>query len=57
MGYEDDLLPVALGVIRATEAPVYDVEFEKMIEEVQQEKPNLTFTDYVMQSSHIWEIK
>ncbi len=57
MGYEDDLLPVALGVIRATEAPVYDVEFEKMIEEVQQEKPNLTFTDFVMQSSHIWEIK
>ena len=56
MGYDNDL-PVALGVIRAVEAPTYDDACENMIEEVRGKNSHLNFTDFVMQSSHIWEIK
>ena len=57
MGYDNDDLPVALGVIRSFEAPVYDEEYDKLIKEVQKEKPGLSFSEFVLKSSHVWEIK
>lgn len=56
MGYENDL-PVALGVIRSVDAPTFEAEIEKQIAEVQQKKPNQTFTDFLMHSSNVWEVK
>lgn len=49
-------LPVALGVIRDVEAPVYDEEVEKQIEEVKTKKPARSLKDFLM-SGDIWEIK
>ena len=48
--------PVALGVIRAVSAPVYDEEVEKQIEEVKAKNPARNFHDLMMQQD-IWEIK
>lgn len=56
MGYENDL-PVALGVIRSVDAPTFEAEIEKQIAEVQQKKPNQTFTDFLLHSSNVWEVK
>lgn len=49
-------LPVALGVIRDVEAPVYDVEVEKQIAEVQTVKPVRKLHDFLM-SGEVWEVK
>jgi len=56
MGYENDL-PVALGVIRSVGAPTFEAEIEKQIAEVQQKKPKQTFTDFLLHSSNVWEVK
>ncbi|HOM62450.1 MAG TPA: 2-oxoacid:ferredoxin oxidoreductase subunit beta [Dysgonamonadaceae bacterium] len=56
MGYENDL-PVALGVIRSVDAPTFEAEIEKQIAEVQQKKPKQTFTDFLLHSSNVWEVK
>lgn len=49
-------LPVAMGVIRDVEAPVYDVEVEKQIAEVQAKKPIRKLQDFLM-SGEVWEVK
>lgn len=56
MGYENDL-PVALGVIRDVQAPTFEDEYEKQIEEVQKKMPKKTFTDFLMGSDNVWELK
>ena len=56
MGYENDL-PVALGVIRDVEAPTFENEYEKQIEEVQKKMPVKSFTDFLMSSKNMWELK
>jgi len=52
-----DGLPVALGVIRNVDAPTYEREYEKQIEEVQQKTPRKSFTEFLLSSSNIWEVK
>lgn len=47
-------LPVALGVIRDVDAPVYDEEIEKQIEEVKAKKPARTLREFLM-SGDIWK--
>ena len=49
-------LPVALGVIRDVEAPVYDEEVEKQIAEVQAKIPHRKLTDLLM-AGEVWEVK
>ena len=49
-------LPVAMGVIRAVEAPVYDQEVEKQIADVQAKKKERTLRDYLL-SCETWEVK
>lgn len=49
-------LPVALGVIRDVEAPVYDQEIERQIQTVQAQKPARTLREFLM-SCDTWEIK
>ena len=49
-------LPVALGIIRDVEAPIYDEEVEKQIEEVQTKKQERTLREFLM-SGDIWEVK
>ena len=49
-------LPVALGVIRDVEAPVYDQEVEKQIADVQSKRPARTLKEFLM-SGDIWEVK
>ena len=49
-------LPVALGIIREVEAPVYNEEVEKQIEEVQAKKPARNLKDFLMQGD-VWEVK
>jgi 2-oxoglutarate ferredoxin oxidoreductase subunit beta len=49
-------LPVALGIIRDVEAPVYDEEVEKQILEVKSKKPARNLHDFLM-SGNTWEIK
>lgn len=49
-------MPIALGVIRDVEAPVYDVSVEEQIAEVQAKKPNRTLHDFLM-SGEVWEVK
>ena len=51
-----DELPVALGVIRDVEAPVYDESVQQQIEEVKAQKPARTLQEMLM-SGEIWEIK
>jgi len=48
--------PIALGVIRAVAAPVYDEEVEKQIEDVKAKNPARNFHDLMMQQD-VWEIK
>ncbi len=57
MGSEDDALPVALGVIRDVEAPTYDKEYKKQIEEVQAKTPKRSFEEFLISSGNIWEVK
>ena len=49
-------MPVALGVIRAVEAPVYSEELYKQMEAVQTKKPNLKLNDILM-SGEVWQVK
>ncbi|MCC8094849.1 MAG: 2-oxoacid:ferredoxin oxidoreductase subunit beta [Tannerellaceae bacterium] len=49
-------MPVALGIIRQVEAPVYDQAVEEQIVEVQATNPVRTLNDYLM-SGDIWEVK
>ncbi len=49
-------LPLALGVIRSVEAPVYDQEVKKQIEEVQAKYPARTLRDFLL-SGETWEVK
>ncbi len=56
MGYDNDL-PVALGVIRNVEAPTYENEYKKQIEEVQEKMPVKSFTEFLMSSKNVWELK
>lgn len=47
--------PVALGVIRDVTAPVYDVEMEAQIKEVQS-KRKITCVDELLSSGNTWEV-
>ncbi len=49
-------LPLALGVIRSVEAPVYDQEVKKQIEEVQAKKPERNLREFLL-SGETWEVK
>ena len=48
--------PVAMGVIRSVEAPVYDQEMKKQIETVQQ-KRKITSVDQLLQSGNTWTVE
>lgn len=50
-------LPVALGVIRSVDAPSYETEYAKQIEEVQRKTPKKSFTEFLLSSSNVWEVK
>ena len=56
MGYTDDSMPIALGVIRDVEAPCYDRAVEAQIEEIQQKNPIRKLHDLLIQGD-VWEIK
>lgn len=56
MDIADDL-PVALGVIRSVEAPSYEKDYEQQIAEVQQKSPKKSFTDFLLSSPNVWEVK
>lgn len=56
MGYDNDL-PVALGVIRSVDSPSYETELENQVAEVQRKAGKKSFTDFLMSSSNIWEMK
>ena len=56
MSYDNDL-PVALAVIRSVDSPSYDSDYEEQIAEVQRKTGKQSFTDFLMSSAHIWEIK
>lgn len=49
-------MPVALGVIRCVDAPVYDQAVEEQIKEVQAKNPNRTLREFLM-SGEVWEVK
>ncbi|MDR1436738.1 MAG: 2-oxoacid:ferredoxin oxidoreductase subunit beta [Candidatus Symbiothrix sp.] len=49
-------LPVALGIIRDVEAPVYDEEMEKQIENVKTKKPARSLRELLI-SGDTWEVK
>ncbi|MFA7389031.1 MAG: 2-oxoacid:ferredoxin oxidoreductase subunit beta, partial [Proteiniphilum sp.] len=56
MDIADDL-PVALGVIRSVDTPSYDSDYERQIAEVQQRTPKKSFTEFLLSSSNVWEVK
>ncbi|HCC85068.1 MAG TPA: 2-oxoacid:ferredoxin oxidoreductase subunit beta, partial [Porphyromonadaceae bacterium] len=56
MDIADDL-PVALGVIRSAEAPSYEKDYEQQIAEVQQKRPKKSFTEFLLSSPNVWEVK
>jgi 2-oxoglutarate ferredoxin oxidoreductase subunit beta len=49
-------LPVAMGIIRDVEAPVYDESVHQQIEAVKAKKPERTLSEMLM-SGETWEIK
>lgn len=49
-------LPVAMGVVRDVEAPVYDQSVHQQMEEVKAHKPARTLQEMLL-STEIWEIK
>jgi len=49
-------LPVALGVIRAVDSPVYDQEMEAQIKEIQSSS-KIKCMDDLLNSGHIWEVE
>ena len=50
-------LPIALGVIRDYEAPVYDQEVERQTREVQKAHGFTSLRDLVLKTKETWEIK
>lgn len=48
-------MPVAFGVIRAVPAPVYDIEMEAQIKEVQKTR-KITCVDELLNSGNTWEV-
>ena len=48
--------PLALGVIRSVDAPVYDLEVEKQIESVRTRKKERSLREFLL-SGETWEIK
>lgn len=52
-----DGLPVALGVIRSVDAPTYESDYAGQIAEVQQQTPRKSFTEFLLSSSNVWEVK
>ena len=53
----EDGMPVALGVIRQVEAPTYDGETARQVKEVQQQMPRKSFTEFLLNSPNVWEVK
>lgn len=49
-------LPIALGVVRDVDAPVYDQGVEHQIRDVQAEDPTRTLREYLM-AKDTWEVK
>ncbi|MDD2437023.1 MAG: 2-oxoacid:ferredoxin oxidoreductase subunit beta [Massilibacteroides sp.] len=49
-------LPIALGVIRDAEAPVYDQCVEQQIKDVQSKNPTRKLHDFLMKGE-VWEVK
>ncbi len=49
-------LPLAVGVIRAAEAPVYDEEVKEQVESVRCKNPGKTLRDLLL-SEETWEVK
>jgi 2-oxoglutarate ferredoxin oxidoreductase subunit beta len=49
-------LPLAIGVIRDVEAPVYDQEVEKQVAEVQGKKGFTCLRDMLL-AGETWEVK
>jgi 2-oxoglutarate ferredoxin oxidoreductase subunit beta len=47
--------PVAFGVIRSVQAPVYDIEMENQIEQVQKSR-KITSVDELLSSGNTWEV-
>jgi 2-oxoglutarate ferredoxin oxidoreductase subunit beta len=54
MGLPD--MPVAMGVIRKVEAPVYDLEMEAQIKKIQKTR-KITSADELLRSGNTWEVK
>lgn len=50
-------LPVALGVIRNVDEPSYENDYEKQIAEVQKKMPKKTFTEFLLNTPNVWEVK
>ena len=48
--------PIALGVIRDVNAPVYEQELEKQMEQEKQKRPGMTLTEY-LKSKNSWEVR
>lgn len=53
----EDGLPVALGVIRSVAAPSYETEYVNQLAEVQRKRPRKPFTEFLLGSSNVWEVK
>lgn len=49
-------MPLALGVIRNVDAPVYDQEVENQIKTIQAKNPVRTLREYLM-NKDVWEVK
>ncbi len=49
--------PVALGVIRDVEAPTYEMEVAKQIEEIEAKRPNIHCLNDFFKTLESWEIK
>lgn len=49
-------LPIALGVIRDVNAPVYEQDLERQMETEKAKRPNLSLTEY-LKSKNSWEVK
>ena len=56
MGYTDESMPIALGVIRDVEAPCYDRAVEAQIEEIRQKNPIRKLHELLLKGD-VWEIK
>ena len=50
-------LPLAIGVIRDYETPVYDREVDRQTREIQQSKGYADLRDFILKAHETWEIK